>query len=85
MSLMTDMGHRKWAALVRDSQYEYWCQLTPGRVVVFDNWRVMHGRSAFTGKRRICGGYVNRDDFISKFKVLKWGQEAVLKELALGG
>ena len=25
--------------------------------VVFDNWRVLHGRSAFTGKRRICGGY----------------------------
>jgi trimethyllysine dioxygenase len=25
--------------------------------IVFDNWRVLHGRSAFTGKRRICGGY----------------------------
>jgi trimethyllysine dioxygenase len=24
---------------------------------VFDNWRVLHGRSAFTGKRRIAGGY----------------------------
>lgn len=24
---------------------------------VFDNWRVLHGRSAFTGKRRMCGGY----------------------------
>ena len=24
---------------------------------VFDNWRVFHGRSAFTGKRRIAGGY----------------------------
>lgn len=26
-------------------------------IVVFDNWRVLHGRSAFTGVRRICGGY----------------------------
>lgn len=25
--------------------------------IVFDNWRVLHGRSAFTGKRRMCGGY----------------------------
>lgn len=25
--------------------------------VVFDNWRVLHGRSAFEGLRRICGGY----------------------------
>ena len=24
---------------------------------VFDNWRVLHGRTAFTGKRRVCGGY----------------------------
>lgn len=24
---------------------------------VFDNWRVLHGRAAFTGKRRMCGGY----------------------------
>jgi alpha-ketoglutarate-dependent taurine dioxygenase len=25
--------------------------------LVFDNWRVLHGRSAFSGVRRICGGY----------------------------
>ena len=25
--------------------------------LVFDNWRVLHGRSTFTGKRRMCGGY----------------------------
>lgn len=24
---------------------------------VFDNWRMLHGRSEFTGKRRLCGGY----------------------------
>jgi len=24
---------------------------------VFDNWRVLHGRSAFKGRRRICGAY----------------------------
>lgn len=24
---------------------------------VFDNWRVLHGRNAFEGVRRICGGY----------------------------
>lgn len=25
--------------------------------LVFDNWRMMHGRTEFTGKRRMCGGY----------------------------
>lgn len=26
-------------------------------LLVFDNWRMLHGRSKFTGKRRMCGGY----------------------------
>ena len=26
-------------------------------ITVFNNWRVLHGRAAFTGKRRMCGGY----------------------------
>lgn len=25
--------------------------------LVFNNWRVMHGRTAFKGTRRICGAY----------------------------
>lgn len=32
-------------------------RLTKPPRLVFDNWRVLHGRSAFTGKRRMCGGY----------------------------
>jgi trimethyllysine dioxygenase len=65
---------------------------------VFDNWRVLHGRSAFTGNRRMCGGYsedtlchmdqadktVNRDDFISRFKMLNWGRDKVLRQVARG-
>ncbi|KAF2000084.1 Trimethyllysine dioxygenase [Amniculicola lignicola CBS 123094] len=62
---------RKWDQLVKKRENEYWEQLVPGRVLVFDNWRVMHGRSGFTGKRRICGGYINRDDWISKYKMLR--------------
>jgi trimethyllysine dioxygenase len=61
---------RKWSAILRRPESEYWEQLRPGRpmsmqipninianLLVFDNWRVLHGRSAFTGKRRLCGGY----------------------------
>ena len=25
--------------------------------LVFANWRILHGRSAFSGKRQMCGGY----------------------------
>ncbi|KAJ5294810.1 hypothetical protein N7508_009631 [Penicillium antarcticum] len=60
---------------------EIWTQLEPGTALIFDNWRMMHGRSQFTGKRRMCGGYVNNDDFISRLRLLKYGREAVLNNL----
>jgi trimethyllysine dioxygenase len=33
---------------------------------VFDNWRVLHGRTAFEGRRRVCGGYIGVDDWRGK-------------------
>jgi len=48
-------GARKWSRILK--QREYWEQLQPGRPLLFDNWRVLHGRSSFTGNRRMCGGY----------------------------
>jgi trimethyllysine dioxygenase len=38
--------------------------------VVIDNWRVMHGRAAFTGQRRMCGAYVGADDWRSRRRAL---------------
>lgn len=73
---------RKWAALLREM--EYWEQMVPGRPLIFDNWRVLHGRSAFTGNRRICGGYVNRDDWISRFKLVNLGKEKCLQQVTRG-
>jgi trimethyllysine dioxygenase len=75
---------RKFDAILKRKENEYWEQLQPGTVLVFDNWRVLHGRSAFTGKRRLCGGYVNRDDWISRYKMLHFGKKAVLGRLASG-
>ncbi|KAI4656142.1 hypothetical protein J4E93_000861 [Alternaria ventricosa] len=74
---------RKFDAILKKKENEYWEQLVPGRVLIFDNWRVLHGRSSFTGKRRICGAYINRDDWISKFKMRHFGKESVLKGLAV--
>ena len=47
----------KFDALLNDPKNQYWFKLQPGTTLIFDNWRVLHGRSAFTGKRRMCGGY----------------------------
>lgn len=38
--------------------------------IVIDNHRVLHGRSAFEGKRRMCGAYIGMDDYRSKLAVL---------------
>ncbi|GAB7363017.1 hypothetical protein MBLNU230_g3311t1 [Neophaeotheca triangularis] len=59
----------KFNAIVNDLKNQYWFSLQPGKILIFDNWRVLHGRSAFTGKRRMCGGYINRDDYISRYRV----------------
>jgi trimethyllysine dioxygenase len=75
---------RKFDTILKKKESELWEQLQPGTVVIFDNWRVLHGRSAFTGKRRICGGYISRDDWMSKFKMLNFGQDEVLGSLASG-
>ncbi|KAL8777893.1 MAG: hypothetical protein Q9213_007660 [Squamulea squamosa] len=69
---------RKWVEILRRPDSEYWVQLQPGTVLTFDNWRVLHGRSAFTGKREMCGAYTNMDDFISRWKTLHFSSEDIL-------
>ncbi|KAI4863239.1 Trimethyllysine dioxygenase [Hypoxylon rubiginosum] len=72
---------RKWNEILRRESVEYWFQLKPGNLLVFDNWRVLHGRSAFTGVRRICGGYINRDDFISRWRNTNYPRDEILKRI----
>jgi len=47
-------------------QFEF-C-LEPGTVLTFDNWRLLHARSALSGYRQLCGGYHNREDFESRLR-----------------
>ncbi|KAM0258818.1 hypothetical protein ACHAQJ_003660 [Trichoderma viride] len=69
---------RKWDEILKRKENEYWFQLQPGRVLIFDNWRVLHGRSAFEGLRRICGAYISRDDFISRWKITNFPRGDVI-------
>lgn len=50
---------------VQSSENEWRFQLEPGTVCIFDNWRLLHGRSAFNGRREMVGCYVARRDFLS--------------------
>ncbi|TVY47682.1 Trimethyllysine dioxygenase [Lachnellula occidentalis] len=72
---------RKWEAMLRRPDLAYWAQLEPGRALIFDNWRVLHGRSSFTGKRRMCGGYINRDDYVSRWRNTNFTREEALRQI----
>jgi len=71
-------AHRRFAALLRDPRFEVRFRLNPGDMMVFDNRRVLHGRTAFdaaTGHRRLRGIYVDHDILDSRIRVLRQALE----------
>ncbi|XP_046670123.1 trimethyllysine dioxygenase, mitochondrial-like isoform X1 [Homalodisca vitripennis] len=61
---------RKLAAAVRKPKAEWWLTLEPGTVVFINNWRVLHGRSAFYGQRTMGGAYLHMGNFLSRARSL---------------
>uniref|UniRef100_A0A6P4F185 Trimethyllysine dioxygenase, mitochondrial n=1 Tax=Drosophila rhopaloa TaxID=1041015 RepID=A0A6P4F185_DRORH len=61
---------RQLLQIVKDEEQQWSLKLLPGSIVLFDNWRVLHGRQAYTGSRTMSGAYVQRTDFLSKARVL---------------
>jgi trimethyllysine dioxygenase len=59
---------RKWNEILTLPEFEIEIQLQPGTPVIFDNQRVLHGRRAFEGERRVCGGYIGMDDFLARLE-----------------
>ncbi|XP_064626096.1 trimethyllysine dioxygenase, mitochondrial-like isoform X2 [Lineus longissimus] len=56
--------------IIEDQRNVHWEKLHPGTVYFIDNWRVMHGRRAYTGERTLCGGYLDRDSWMCKAQSL---------------
>jgi trimethyllysine dioxygenase len=56
---------------VNDPSNEITMRLAPGTALLFDNWRTLHGRRAYQGFRRLCGAYLNKEDFDSRLRVLR--------------
>ena len=59
---------KAFTALTCDPENQLWFKLVPGLLLIMGNWRVLHGRSSFTGKRSMQGCYVNGDDFFGKYR-----------------
>jgi trimethyllysine dioxygenase len=57
--------------MINDPANEITMRLQPGTALLFDNWRTLHGRRAYQGYRRLCGAYLNKEDFDSKLRVLR--------------
>ena len=53
---------------IKDNSNAYEVKLSPGTILIIDNWRIMHARNGFSGKRIMSGCYVTRDDFMSAAK-----------------
>jgi len=61
---------RTFDSIANDPSMQWRHVLEPGEALLFDNWRVLHGRFAYEGVRRLCGGYVNREDVESRLRQL---------------
>ena len=71
---------------IDDPRNQLKLRLAPGEAVLFDNHRLMHGRTGFTGPRHLQIGSVNRDTFISEMRVLErdLGRESPYLRIAGG-
>jgi alpha-ketoglutarate-dependent taurine dioxygenase len=73
-------AYRCFAASLREPRFQLRMKLAPGDLVVFDNQRTLHGRTAFTSARHLRhlqGCYLTRDSVYSATGVLR-------RELAAG-
>jgi trimethyllysine dioxygenase len=60
---------RAFEALANDHRLQWRRVNPPGDAMLFDNWRVLHGRTAYTGHRHLCGAYINREDYESRLRL----------------
>jgi gamma-butyrobetaine dioxygenase len=65
---------RVFSKVAHDPELMLTSRFEPGDLVGFDNRRVLHGRDAFdpgAGRRVLRGCYIDRDDVLSRLRVLR--------------
>jgi gamma-butyrobetaine dioxygenase len=66
-------AYRRFAALLRDPRFQLQLRLRDADLVVFDNQRILHGRTAFSSARHarhLRGCYLTRDSVYSEAALL---------------
>lgn len=72
-------AYRRFATLLRRPEAELTLRLAPGDLMVMNNIRTLHGRTAFdvnAGRRHLQGCYVDLDGLESRLRVLSRGTKA---------
>jgi alpha-ketoglutarate-dependent taurine dioxygenase len=67
-------AYRCFAALMREARWQLRTRLGAGTLVVFDNQRILHGRTAFSSARhprQLRGCYLTRDSVYSETALLR--------------
>jgi gamma-butyrobetaine dioxygenase len=67
-------SYRKFAALLREPRLQMATRLKDGDLAIFDNRRVLHGRTGFASARHprhLQGCYLTRDSVYSETAVLR--------------
>lgn len=68
------LAYRHLMKILHDESLLIKFKLGTGQMVVFDNRRVLHGRTAFdpqTGRRHLRGCYIDRGDLKSRIRILE--------------
>ncbi len=61
-----DAFHR----LIVDESRWWTYGLEAGDILLFDNWRCLHGRQSYAGRRKFYGCYLNHEDLESRLRVM---------------
>lgn len=63
-------AYQAFAREVQSPTNEWHFKMKPGTMCIFDNWRLLHGRTAYTGQRQMVGSYVARTEYLSVARTL---------------
>ena len=67
-------AYRRFAAMLRDPRFHLRFKLADGQIVIFDNQRILHGRTPFSSARHarhLRGCYLTRDSVYSSAALLR--------------
>lgn len=60
---------REFDKIANNKDYQWRHILKPGELLIFNNWRILHGRGSFRGERKMSGCYINKEDFDSSCRM----------------